>query len=232
MLRDMDTRPISQEQLASEVKSIYAGLVMVENKCISADQNVARNVEQDERSGPRGSDFWIAMIALHRTLLHEHHDFLLASQHPRASPALRRLASKYSMPARMWKHGIHSLLEVLRRHLPECLDYMLEFVYVAYHMLGSLYETVPAFEDTWTECLGDLARYRMVIEDEDMRNREIWTGNARTWYTRTADRIPGSGRIYHHLALISRPQQLRQLFYYCRSLTSELPFQSARASML
>lgn len=34
--------PISQEQLAAEVKGIYAGLVMVETKCIRIDaQNAA-----------------------------------------------------------------------------------------------------------------------------------------------------------------------------------------------
>ncbi|KAH8743989.1 hypothetical protein F5883DRAFT_386086, partial [Diaporthe sp. PMI_573] len=54
-------------------------------------------------------------IALHRTLLHEHYDFFLASQHPSASPALRRLASKYAMPVRMWRHGVHSFIELLRQ---------------------------------------------------------------------------------------------------------------------
>ncbi|KKY18250.1 putative telomerase-binding protein est1a [Diplodia seriata] len=33
-----DSRPISQEQLAAEVKSIYAGLTMVESKCIHVDK--------------------------------------------------------------------------------------------------------------------------------------------------------------------------------------------------
>ncbi|KAI5803769.1 hypothetical protein EDC01DRAFT_469129, partial [Geopyxis carbonaria] len=42
---------------------------------------------------------WQALIALHRTLLHEHHDFFLASQHPSASPSLERLASEYAMNA-------------------------------------------------------------------------------------------------------------------------------------
>ncbi|KAF2433994.1 hypothetical protein EJ08DRAFT_582769 [Tothia fuscella] len=59
--------------------------------------------------------------------LHEHHDFFLASQHPSASPALRRLATKYTMPARMWKHGIHSFLELLRYRLPESLEFMISF---------------------------------------------------------------------------------------------------------
>ncbi|TDZ38627.1 hypothetical protein C8035_v005804 [Colletotrichum spinosum] len=29
-----------------------------------------------------------------------------------------------------------------------------------YSMMALLYETVPTFEDTWIECLGDLGRYR------------------------------------------------------------------------
>ena len=35
-----ETRPISQEQLVAEVKGIYAGLVMVEAKCIEVDNKV------------------------------------------------------------------------------------------------------------------------------------------------------------------------------------------------
>jgi hypothetical protein len=48
--------------------------------------------------------------------------------------------------------------------------------------------TVPAFEDTWTECLGDLGRYRMVIEDDDVQDREVWTPVARQWYLKASDR--------------------------------------------
>jgi hypothetical protein len=185
LLLQPDSRPISQEELAAEVKSIYAGLTMVETKCIHVDraQAAAAASESDSNSNTKlGSDHWQALIALHRTLLHEHHDFFLASQHPSASPALRRLASKYSMPARMWKHGIHSFLELLRRRLPESIDYMLAFIYLAYQMMALLYETVPAFEDTWVECLGDLGRYRMAIEDEDVRDRETWVSSGTIYF--------------------------------------------------
>lgn len=58
------------------------------------------------------------------------------------------------MPARMWRHGIHAFLEVLRHRLPDSLEHMLAFIYIAYSMMALLYETVPAFEDTWIECLG------------------------------------------------------------------------------
>ncbi|KAI9761449.1 MAG: hypothetical protein M1840_001793 [Geoglossum simile] len=180
-----ETRPITQDQLLAEIKGIYAGLVMVEAKCVDVDNKQAEDAQEAEPGKQPGkqpklnNEQWQALIALHRTLLHEHHDFFLASQHPSASPALRRLASKYAMPARMWRHGIHSFLELLRHRLPDSLEHMLSFIYLAYSMMALLFETVPTFEDTWIECLGDLGRYRMAIEDDDIRDREVWTGVAR-----------------------------------------------------
>lgn len=227
-----ETRPISQEQLVAEVKGIYAGLVMVEAKCIEVDNKQA-TLAQDPSTQPRlNNEQWQALIALHRTLLHEHHDFFLASQHPSASPALRRLASKYAMPARMWRHGIHSFLELLRHRLPASLDHMLAFIYLAYSMMALLYETVPAFEDTWIECLGDLGRYRMAIEDDDVRDREVWTGVSRHWYSIASDKAPTTGRLYHHLAILARPNALQQLYYYAKSLCVVVPFKSAQESIL
>ncbi|KAH4331559.1 hypothetical protein HBH98_255250 [Parastagonospora nodorum] len=233
LLLQPDSRPISQKQLVSEVNSIYAGLKMAETKCIHVDRAQAA-VAQDS-SDPNhklASDHWQALIALHRTLLHEHHDFFLASQHPSAQPALRRLAAEYSMPARMWKHGIHSFLELLRRRLPDSIDYTLAFIYLAYQMMALLYETVPAFEDTWIECLGDLGRYRMAIEDEDICDRETWAGVARSWYTKASDKNPTVGRLYHRLAILPRPNALQQLYYYSRFLTCVKSFRGARQSIL
>ncbi|KAI9845725.1 MAG: hypothetical protein M1837_004558 [Sclerophora amabilis] len=228
-----ETRPISIDQLVAEVKGIYAGLLMVEARCIEVDSKEASAAQEGEAKqySTLSDEQYQALIALHRTLLYEHHDFFLASQHPSASPALRRLASKYSMPARMWRHGIHSFLELLRHRLPKSLDHMLAFIYLAYSMMALLYETVPTFIDTWVECLGDLARYRMAVED-DSRDREVWTGVARSWYNKSADRNPSIGRLYHHLAILARSDALEQLYYYCRSLTCIQPFLSARESVL
>lgn len=102
---------------------------------------------------------WMALFALHRTYLHEQHDFFSASQHPSASPALRRLASKYAMPERMWRHGIHSFLEILRFQLPDCEETTWYFIHLSYLMLALLDETVPQFQLTWVECKADVARY-------------------------------------------------------------------------
>ncbi|KAG7403607.1 hypothetical protein Forpe1208_v016282 [Fusarium oxysporum f. sp. rapae] len=178
MMGQPKTRPISEDQLVVEVEGIYEGLAQVETKCIEVDNAQSSNTDANSKLN---NEQWQALIALHRALLHEHHDFFLASQHPSASPALRRLASKYAMPARMWRHGIHSFLELLRHRLPASLEHMLTFLYLAYSMMALLYETVPAFEDTWIECLGDLARYRMAIEDDDTTDRELWAGLSRHW---------------------------------------------------
>ncbi|KAJ4369344.1 hypothetical protein N0V86_009175 [Didymella sp. IMI 355093] len=90
---------------------------------------------------------------------------------------------------------------------------MLAFIYMAYQMVALLYETVPTFEDTWIECLGDLGRYRMAIEDEDIRDRETWASVARSWYSKAADKNPS-------------------VYYYGRSLNSVEPFPSARESVM
>ncbi|KAL8801158.1 MAG: hypothetical protein Q9182_004663 [Xanthomendoza sp. 2 TL-2023] len=234
MLLQPETRPISHAQLVVEVKHIYHGLGLVEKKCIEVDEKqCAAALERDPAKRTDLKDEqWQALIALHKTLLHEHHDFFLASQHPSASPPLSKLAKKYTMPARMWRYGIHGFLEVLRHRLPASLDHMLAFIYIAYSMVALLYETVTAFEDTWIECLGDLGRYRMAIEDSNTGDREIWGNVARSWYNKAADKRPGVGRLYHHLAILARPLSLSQLAYYTRSLSSVEPFDSARGSIM
>ncbi|TQN64497.1 Telomerase-binding protein EST1A, partial [Colletotrichum shisoi] len=163
MIKEPETRPISQEQLVAEVKGIYAGLVMVESKCIEVDNSQSSNKETNPKLN---NEQWQALIALHRTLLHEHHDFFLASQHPSASPALRRLASK------------------------------------------------------------------MAIEDDDLKDREVWTSVSRHWYSKASDKAPTTGRLYHHLAILARPNGLQQLFYYSKSLCVPVPFLSARESIM
>ncbi|KAI1358913.1 hypothetical protein F5Y08DRAFT_94256 [Xylaria arbuscula] len=105
----------------------------------------------------------------------------LASQHPSASQASKRVASKYAMPARMWRHGIHSFLELLRHRLPGSLEHMLTFIYLAYSMMALLYETVPAFEDTWIEWLGDLGRYRYCLQNHFFSLLLLSRGRVRDW---------------------------------------------------
>jgi hypothetical protein len=74
--------------------------------------------------------------------------------------------------------------------------------------------------------------FSMAIEEADMRDREVWSNVARTWYNKAADRSPNTGRIQHHLAVLARPNIVQQLFYYSKSLVSVQPFENARESIM
>ena len=83
--------------------------------------------------------------------------------------------------------------------------------------------------DTWIECLGDLARYRMVIEEETEAHSS-WAAAAARWYNAESDRRPPIGRLYHHLGVLERPS-LRKMFHYAESLTCVGPFPNARDAL-
>ena len=57
--------------------------------------------------------------------------------------------------------------------------------------MALLYETVPAFEDTWI----DLGRYKISIEDDDIRDKEVWNNVARSWYSTDKNMV---GWLYYH----------------------------------
>ncbi|KAL1975456.1 hypothetical protein VTN31DRAFT_3848 [Thermomyces dupontii] len=131
----------------------------------------------------------------------------------------------------MWWYRIHAPLELMRSRLPDSLEHMIMFIHATYSMLTLFVENVPSLEATWLECLGDLARYGMVVQEKTPQNREIWRKVSRSWYMQAADRNPGVGRLQHHLAVLSQPNILQQLFYYSKSLVSVEPFTNARSSI-
>ena len=68
MLLQPETRPISHEQLVIEVKGIYAGLVMVEAKCIDIDERQSAAAQEKDLSKrvQLKNDQWQSLIALHK----------------------------------------------------------------------------------------------------------------------------------------------------------------------
>ena len=190
MLLQPETRPISHEQLVVEAKGmsdvqrfsswvlqiliqiqgIYAGLVMVEAKCIDIDERASMGDTELQ------SDHWNLLIALHKQLLHEQHDFFLASQHPSASPALSRLTMKYSMPTRMWKRGIQSYLDLHCQNGSGSIDDMRAFLVETYSMLSQLVESVPSMMDGWKQMMKALEEYDEILKDLD-RQEQSACGN-------------------------------------------------------
>ena len=72
MLLQPETRPISHEQLVVEVKGIYAGLVMVEAKCIDIDERQSAAAQEKDLSKKTElkNDQWQSLIALHKQVRH------------------------------------------------------------------------------------------------------------------------------------------------------------------
>ncbi|RPA98981.1 hypothetical protein L873DRAFT_1789914 [Choiromyces venosus 120613-1] len=203
MTRQLETRPISAEQLTAEAVGIYAGISKVEAPCIKAYAKTVPAIPCLHRNQ------WESWYRLNQVLLHEHHDFYLAANHPSANAPLRKLAGKYSMPARMWRNGICNIQELHRHRLPGSREHMWTFIYTAYNMMALL-----------------------ATDNNDIRDRDIWTGIARYWYSKATDKTPHIARRFHRLASLARPNVLQLLFYYCKSLAVTAPFYPARESIL
>ena len=72
----------------------------------------------------------------------------------------------------------------------------------------------------------------MAIEDDEPKDREVWSNVARFWYSKAADKSPNVERLYHHLAILARPYTLKQLALYTRALTCITPFESVKGSII
>ncbi len=86
MLLQPETRPISHDQLVIEVKGIYAGLVMVEAKCIDIDekQTAAAQDKDLTKRVPLKNDQWQSLIALHKQVGTNPHLMILYRYSPQA----------------------------------------------------------------------------------------------------------------------------------------------------
>jgi hypothetical protein len=214
MSAQLESGFITEHERLCRVRKIYSELSARQKKCVEVE-----NAHANSQAG-LSEDKWQEFSDWHWNLLAMYRDFFLEFQFLSSSVALN-IAEKYAMLARMWKYGISLFLELLRPSLPKSWDYMVRFINFAYPTLKYLLKMVPVFHETWIECLGDLARYRMaIVKDED---REIWAERSREWYRQRADLSPGLGRILFHLAILAEPDRLQQLFFYTKALVSVHP---------
>lgn len=65
---------MTTEELSADLKKIYGNLANIEAKCITIDAAQAA-----EPRAPLTNEQWQTLIALHRTLLYDHHDFIMVS---------------------------------------------------------------------------------------------------------------------------------------------------------
>jgi hypothetical protein len=129
-----ETRPISHEQLLAEVEGIYKGLLVFEERYWAFE---ATTQKKQSHQKPLNDEQWYTLMALHRSLLHEHHDFSLTS------PRITKCAFQNSDQA----NSGDAVLQILEPG-------------------RTGHDSVQAFEDTWNGFLEDLRRHRMAIEEE------------------------------------------------------------------
>ena len=168
--------------LTALVKDIYDGLIIIEAECIKERAALARTACLEHQS--IRNEWWADLLALHRNLLHDYYDYVMASQHPLGNTSLRRLVSENTIPQRMWYHGIYSFLELLKYYLPASREHILTFTYYSYALIALLYEVVPVFQNSWLDMLVDLTYYIIDIEDNNTQEREVWKEVACYWYSK------------------------------------------------
>jgi len=54
------------------------------------------------------------------------------------------------------------------------------------------------------------------LNDWDLEEHETWREMARDWYGQGLAENPGTGRLQHHLALLSKGDELRALYHYAK----------------
>jgi hypothetical protein len=98
-------------------------------------------------------------------------------------------------------------------------------------MISALKECVPAFEITWLEVLGEIARYRAAVQDDACDGSGMWTTIARNWYAEAAAMKPQVGWIKHQIAVLASPNSLQQLFHFSQALSALEPLASTEISI-
>lgn len=54
------------------------------------------------------------------------------------------------------------------------------------------------------------------LGDWEFEEQEIWRSTARDWYSKGLAENPGTGRLHHHLALLSKGDELGTLYHYVK----------------
>ncbi|KAF5712521.1 hypothetical protein FMUND_8402 [Fusarium mundagurra] len=145
LMRQLETRPISQDDLVAEVRGIYAGLVMVETKCIEVDKD-------HSSEGRLTPEEWQQLIAFHRKLLLEDDDpFNISSTKESQNCDLGELLSELSLRSRSFCRLNSRLLPLLQaaKRTPSCVRFV-EFMTLVGTLSDILrrYSSLLDFKDT------------------------------------------------------------------------------------
>ncbi|OJD10233.1 hypothetical protein AJ78_08674 [Emergomyces pasteurianus Ep9510] len=123
MVREPIIRQLTHPELVKKVRGIHYSLVVIELLCQEEDSKIK---DLQKLTNPQ----YAYLIKCHQTLLCEHYDLYLSSQHFIACAEILGLAAKHQVPFQV-------------------LEHMIEFIHHAFNMLVLILETVPRFKSVW-----------------------------------------------------------------------------------
>ena len=220
------TRRISQDQPVKELNKSFARFVMVEAKCINTEALEAEyEILLQPETRPISQHGLVKEVkAIYASLVMVEDKFIDTDERKTAAIQEKDFSKGIKLKNEQWQSLITLHRQLLHEHI-------LVFIYIAYSMMVLLYEFILTFDNTWIDCLGDLGRYLMAVEDDGPRDREVWSNVDRLWYNKATDKNPFVGRLFHHLAILTPPYSLEQMSLYKRALTCVTPFKRARGSL-
>lgn len=145
---------------------------------------------------------------------------------------LQQLPTQLNVVATMWKNCIYPLFMLLNSQEPKPLEAMRRFLLHADNLMLQLQKDEKAgkLRDTWSECLGDLARLRTQIETGE--SLEFWKGIARQCYWDLSTADPSQGRLLFHLSTVANNDLLQQLAYNAKAMCVSKPYLAAKKRIM
>ncbi|KAF8448043.1 hypothetical protein L210DRAFT_3441767 [Boletus edulis BED1] len=96
---------------------------------------------------------------------------------------------------------------------------------------SSSYRPAAHVDNSPTPSVGIVAARMMQVEPE----KERWRGIAKEWYAHGIADTPGTGKLHHHLGLLSREvetEEVRAVYHFVKSMTALHSFTTSRESIL
>ncbi|CAG8549996.1 4271_t:CDS:2 [Acaulospora morrowiae] len=251
-LDETNRKDVATEILAKTVKSLSRKIMLMERPIIESSEKFTGKNSVSSHNEFYEERYWQDKIDAHLNLANKYFDYIHLSY---------SLAAKHDIEAKCWKLGFYSLIDQFRYaiRLDKSQSRNRSHSTVIFEQFGAFLNEAETFykrllkqiaADTkhneksseknkpprWircVSCLGDITRYQWTYCLEDNgKNKDFWARNASRWYCIGIQLNSNNGKFYHHLAILAGADEFKSLYYFCRSLSVNTPFSTARESLV
>lgn len=244
LVRELQGPKYDDKSQVEEARRLHAAAKLAES---TAKESVERLLCLKSGSDHNADALLLETVSDHRALLDIYYDFLVLTQHPAASEALKKLPKSYKILDRLWSVALSPLIAGLKSILNSCesaneaaihtCEVTFSFLYYAYAVFASLAICVPSMKVEWYESLGKLAIDIDEMPEQPELDRSVpkpdWKGTAIKWYKQAARYSPGVGRFYFQLyQLYPSSESLARLYFIKKAALTQRPHASNVESIL